>query len=335
MEIELHGARHGRLPLGEVVELRWRAAEAGAELRVFARHRGLRYLRPIADWTQAPAIPFFPEAPGRYAILVEWRAPGGSGGRRELVLDVGGDESGAPGPARAKLGGGVALWNPSEWEARVLAASEHGMLEALERLAAPGDAVYDVGANVGVYATRLARLVGPSGRVYCIEANPVCVSYLQANLALHGAEQVEILPIALLDREGEVDFAIHYGNANLGLTAASHFYAAKLGHEIRVRCAPLDALIETHGLRPPRLVKIDIEGAEAAALAGMRETLAAHRPALVVELHGAAAAAASLEQLDPLGYRYDDPHGGRRFASAREVLDAFGNRVFQIVARPA
>jgi hypothetical protein len=37
---------------------------------------------------------------------------------------------------------------------------------------------------------------------------------------------------------------------------------------------------------PPTVIKLDIEGAELRALDGMRQTLAAHGPALVVELHG-------------------------------------------------
>ncbi len=332
IQVELRGDRDGTLRLGDAVTILWSSADPTAEVRVFARHQGLRYLKPISDWTRADALPFFPEAPGRYVLVAQWRTPAGAHGQAERDLEVSAGARFAAGPALSEVSPTVSLWTPSEWEARVLAAAEHTMLDALEALVTPGDTIYDVGANVGLYATRLAHLTGARGRVYCFEANPVCVSYLQSNVARAGLDNVEILPVAVLDKAGEAEFTIHYGNAGLGLTDASPFYHSKLGHEIRVRCTALDLLIEEFDLRKPQLIKIDIEGAEAAALRGMQQTLASERPTLVLELHGAGNATASLAQLDPLGYRYTDPVQGRRFDDGKQVVEAFGNAVFQIVA---
>lgn len=335
MKLELSGVAGGRLQLGRIVELHWSDDDEATELRLFARHQSLLYLRPIVDWTRNRVIPFFPESPGRYVLLAQWRGGGTANLQSELPLEVLSSCPLRPGPTHAHIDATTPLWAPSEWEARVLAASEHAMLAALQAWAKPGDAVYDIGANVGVYAIRLAQLVGRGGRVYCIEASPVCVSYLQANVALHALENVEILPVAVLDRAGETEFVIHYGNASIGLADASPFYHHKLGHEIRVHCAPLDELIREHALRPPRVIKIDIEGAEASALRGMQATLEAERPTLILELHGAGNALASLDQLDPLGYRYLDPASGARFQTAKEVVDVLGDVVAQIVALPA
>ena len=334
MKLELRGAADGRLPLGRIVELHWSDDDEATELRLFARHQSLLYLKPIADWTRDRVISFFPESPGRYVLVAQWRRGGATNLRSELQLEVLGSCPLRAGPTRAHIDATTPLWAPSEWEARVLASSEHAMLAALRDWVKPGDAVYDIGANVGLYAVRLAQLVGRTGRVYCIEAGPVCVSYLQANVALHALDNVEILPVAVLDHVGETEFAIHYGNASVGLTDASPFYRHKLGHEIRVRCAPLDELIREHALRPPRLIKIDIEGAEASALRGMQATLDAQRPTLILELHGAGNALASLDQLDPLGYRYLEPASAARFQTAKEVVDALGDVVVQIVALP-
>src|SRR5262245_46597461 len=42
----------------------------------------------------------------------------------------------------------------------------------LTRLVAPGGVVVDVGANLGLYTLLLARLTGPTGRVYAFEPEP-------------------------------------------------------------------------------------------------------------------------------------------------------------------
>jgi len=55
------------------------------------------------------------------------------------------------------------------------------------------------------------------------------------------------------------------------------------GPEVRV--STLDGAIGEHGLRPPDLVKIDVEGAEVDVVSGMADTLGASRPRLLIEIH--------------------------------------------------
>lgn len=43
--------------------------------------------------------------------------------------------------------------------------------------------------------------------------------------------------------------------------------------------------LDSLGLPGPTVVKIDVEGAEVAALRGMTETLRTHRPVVIVEVH--------------------------------------------------
>ena len=54
---------------------------------------------------------------------------------------------------------------------------------------------------------------------------------------------------------------------------------------IEVDLVAIDELVRGGRVPPPTVVKIDVEGAELAVLAGMRETIAAHRPAIICELH--------------------------------------------------
>ncbi|WP_457811050.1 FkbM family methyltransferase [Sinorhizobium meliloti] len=56
---------------------------------------------------------------------------------------------------------------------------------------------------------------------------------------------------------------------------------------LEVDVTTLDDAIARHGLRPPSLVKIDVEGAEIEVLRGMTETLRTHRPSIIYEIDDA------------------------------------------------
>ncbi|MEO5951971.1 MAG: FkbM family methyltransferase, partial [Chloroflexia bacterium] len=64
----------------------------------------------------------------------------------------------------------------------------------------------------------------------------------------------------------------------------------------------LDTLVEKMSLPAPSVLKIDIEGAEAAALAGAEKLLAQYHPAIICEVHGIEAALAVADRLAGMGY---------------------------------
>jgi FkbM family methyltransferase len=208
------------------------------------------------------------------------------------------------------------------------------VLRALKTLVRPGDVAYDIGANVGLFSTSLARLVGDTGWLYAFEPNPVCVSFLRANLSKAGARRFTILPMAVSDRQCECPFTVNYASTFIGATADSPATIAKLGQTIRVDADRLDALIAAWRLPPPHFMKIDIEGAEQIAIDGMLATLAAHRPTILIELHGRGPAQRTLGKLDAQGYRYSLPGSGATFQSAVELLDWMPEACIQVIAHP-
>src|ERR1700744_4645117 len=62
---------------------------------------------------------------------------------------------------------------------------ERGTAQALSRLVEPSSLVVDIGANIGAHTLRLARLVGPQGRVLAFEPTDFAFQKLQRNLALN------------------------------------------------------------------------------------------------------------------------------------------------------
>ncbi len=335
MKLESISKNLGGVQLGRILEFRLVKDDPAIEARAFLRHHPVFYTRPLIDWTTEPVMAVFPEAPGRYTLVVEWRAPAGAHGRDQLEFTVVTGHELSAAPVEVEIEPGLKIWVPSAWEGIVFSDTEKATVGLLKTIVEPGSVVYDLGANLGLYSCHLARLVGPAGHVYCVEANPICVQFLSINLALHGFDHAEILPVAVLDRGGLTPFTLNYGNSNIGLSAHSGFYNVKAGHEIQVPCMEFDRLVETYGLQPPQVIKIDVEGVEHLVIQGMRETLEKHRPALVMELHGKSCARATLEILDGFAYRYTDPGTLKELDGADAVCDRFGSSVFQLLARPS
>ena len=143
---------------------------------------------------------------------------------------------------------------------------------------ASGDLAFDVGANLGVIAAMMGAAVGPYGRVVAFEASPRTIAQLHAESQL-------------FQRLQRYHAASSHGRSERRHRAGILWRRVAGGHDHAGRGARPDAQIETIALddyverlgAAPRVVKMDIEGAELLALQGFERTLAAHSPALVVE----------------------------------------------------
>lgn len=157
---------------------------------------------------------------------------------------------------------------------------------AIQRLVRPGWVCADIGANVGSISKILAKLVGPSGKVYAFEAHPANVETLIQNIQTYGYQDwVHVENIACSDGWTKT-LKLYPGRECssaewniVGHDVDGHTTAA----EMEVRASSLDDYF-TAGPRL-RFVKIDVEGAGALVLAGMRRILRGDRPVVIMEFH--------------------------------------------------
>jgi FkbM family methyltransferase len=319
----------GGAALGRLTEFALTTVERPSDTRYFVKHDGILYPEPLVA-ASASSVKFAPEAPGAYTIYAFWRDASGESRWAETTFTIEGPPS-TGAPERVRTHDGFSAWTPSSWEAALAGQHEGRALDALGRLIAPGATVYDVGANIGLFATRFAKWVGASGHVYCIEPNPLCVYFLRANLHVSGARNFDILPVCLTDSPRPIEFTVNYGSSVLGMAPDSTF-PVKHGHRIAVEGTSLDALIDKLHLRAPDVIKIDVEGAEGVAVAGMMDTLSRHKPLLMIELHGVPAARAALAHLAPLGYTYQAIADGRLFPSSGELAAWMPDACVQVMA---
>ena len=150
---------------------------------------------------------------------------------------------------------------------------------------AEGDVFYDIGANIGFFSLIAARRVGTAGRVYAFEPVPENAAAISRSARLNGFDAVDVLNVAVGSTNGrtELMLARHIG----GATLASVGPPPDLRGAIEVEIVTIDTLIAQRGLRPPTLVKVDVEGAEIEALTGMAETIRTHRPTVLYEVDDA------------------------------------------------
>lgn len=177
----------------------------------------------------------------------------------------------------------------------------------------PGDTAWDVGSNIGLFTVMMARRVryGHVGNVHAIEASPTTFRDLQRVVAANGLLNVTTTHAAAADRPGTLSFV------NLPATDAvresSHLFTEgrddpDTAGRVEVPAVTLDGYAAYHGGMQPRLIKIDVEGAEFLVLEGARQTIRDHHPYLCIEIHPEAHGVFDHDHLraylDEFGYRY-------------------------------
>jgi FkbM family methyltransferase len=153
------------------------------------------------------------------------------------------------------------------------AAKEPWTVSWIERSMRPGDVFYDVGANVGSYSL-IAGAQGLDGvRVVAFEPGYASYAALCDNILLNGQTDVVVpLPVVLGERTG----LVMLGYSDVAAGAAEHSLAGTDESVYRqpVLSYRLDDLVDQLALPGPTLLKVDVDGAEAAVLAGAPRTLA-------------------------------------------------------------
>jgi FkbM family methyltransferase len=179
-----------------------------------------------------------------------------------------------------------------------------GLLSILRRHLMPGEVFLDVGANVGVFAIDIALHLGSRGKVYAFEPGADAAQALRDNAERFGvADRIAIFQMALGSRTDRL--MLHADPQNpLDWSKRSLFLNGPIVGEVSVRA--FDELVETGDITLPQglqAVKVDVEGAEAAVLRGMSNTLRVLRPRiLVIETISGhqARAGSSIGELDAL-----------------------------------
>ncbi len=140
----------------------------------------------------------------------------------------------------------------------------------------PGGTVLDIGANIGFFTLLLAKIVGPTGRVFAFEPGPVSFAFLKANVLVNGYKNVTLvnkavaattgaqkLYVALPRRPGESADVV----SNIPLD-----FGSEIREALDIETVSLDEYFA--GVEDKiAFIRMDINGGEYFALRGMQRIL--------------------------------------------------------------
>lgn len=139
-----------------------------------------------------------------------------------------------------------------------------------------GDLMIDGGVSDMVWAQeKFAKAVGPEGFIHGFEPIAWMAEKAAATLSAYGNYRLH--QAGLADKDGEAVFSSLRDSSHLGATADAATETCILER--------IDSFAEKESLEKVDCVKLDIEGAELAALKGGRATISRDKPKLIVCLY--------------------------------------------------
>lgn len=152
----------------------------------------------------------------------------------------------------------------------VLPTRERAVLEVVEKLLLPGDVFVDAGSNMGFYAIVAARRIGPEGKVVAFEMIPPTAERLNEHVRINDLGNVQVVEKALSATAGQ-NFSLSIEPGKFGKASIVNPRVREGLPVITVTSTTLDH--ELRELPRIKLMKMDLEGAEAPAITGGRDAL--------------------------------------------------------------
>ena len=172
-------------------------------------------------------------------------------------------------------------------------------LRAWARLARQAGVIMDVGAYHGVYALA-AKCLNPQARVVAFEPVEISHQVVVENAEINGFD-IGAERAAVSDRTGS---AVLFDSPRWRHSLSSLERPPPAQYEeIEVPTFSLDDYTNQKQMSSVDLIKIDVEGHEAAVVSGMSELVSRSRPTVLIEVLTDDAGKAVLGMLEPHGYR--------------------------------
>jgi FkbM family methyltransferase len=197
-------------------------------------------------------------------VVLERHLPAGFGGGRISVS-----------PASA-----LKFWYPN------LERVDPSLFDAASELVRPGDIVWDIGANVGLFTFAAAALAGRKGKVLALEPDIWLTGLLHRTISRDPQSWtgVDVLAAAASDHVGLCHLKIAARGRSSNYLGEGNSQSGGSRAVQSTLSVTLDWLLSIYP--PPHVLKIDVEGAEALVLKGATRVLSQVRPRILCEVNG-------------------------------------------------
>jgi len=154
------------------------------------------------------------------------------------------------------------------------------VVDACAKLLRPGEMMYDIGANVGLVSLDLmARFAKQGGiSIEAFEPQPTLAKSLAISARINGYTQLRVHGCLLSDQSGTQELFVPAHSLHASVVSRSDGAKSIVCQKVR-----LDDLLATGAIKPPSLIKIDVEGAERMVFEGARNLLAQQTPSVLFE----------------------------------------------------
>jgi FkbM family methyltransferase len=173
------------------------------------------------------------------------------------------------------------ILEPGVWERKELTL--------FARLAQKSGFIFDVGANLGVYAIAAAK-INSEANVFAFEPYPANYHHLVANLSMNGCMNAMPFELALGDTVGKISFFVPRDPTIVtSVASVNEGYGDAIEGdndyvETEISQTTIDAFVLERGIERIDLMKIDVENHELAVLEGGVQSLKRFRPAIICEV---------------------------------------------------
>lgn len=144
--------------------------------------------------------------------------------------------------------------------------------ELIKKEIKKGDIVVDIGAHIGYYTLIFAKLVGEEGKVFAFEPSPENFALLKKNVEINGYKNVTLVQKAVSNKSGTLKLYLCEGNAGDNRIYDSHDDR----RSVDIEAVRLDDYFK-NGSGRINYIKMDVQGAEGAAVLGMSHLLESNK----------------------------------------------------------
>ncbi len=163
------------------------------------------------------------------------------------------------------------VWMMGEYETEVLKAFEISVKK--------NAIVLDIGANIGINAMRLSKLVGDNGKVYAFEPIPFNQQRFKKNIQLNKITNITLMEFALGQHNEQVIISIDDKEENMGAISLRN----PTEHGIAIEVRNGDEWVLQNNIEKIDFMKIDVEGFEWNVINGFSESIKKYHPTILLE----------------------------------------------------